>query len=219
MDAIWILDNTGTRPNQQKNGVGAPLIQVVIFPVQSASLNYTTFQIHSNFYKQNRGKSALYGLSVVIYVAEGNVHSCMRHTSRLLNNLKGDIFFNAISNSQTLFYCACIAWAEELGWVKDFLLLTTPKNIISTVRLIVSIFLMKHTGKRKVFVNMGGYSFVLISMFIYLHKWPNNVCSLSHYSHIMYVVIYIYIYIYIYNKMPYRRGTFNLIRSTRIIKS
>lgn len=57
---VWVRSkhvvNTGTRPNQQKNGVGAPLIQVVLFfPVQSPSFNYTTFQICSNFYKQNGG--------------------------------------------------------------------------------------------------------------------------------------------------------------------
>lgn len=141
--------------------------------------------------KRGWGGGALEGLSVVIYVAEGNVHSCcMRHTSRLLNNRKGDVFFNAISNSQILLCGACIVWTEKLGRVKKKKL-TTPKNIISTVRPILFIFHIKHTSKRKVFVNMGGYSFVLISMFIYLHKWPNNVCSLSHYSHMMYVVIYI----------------------------
>lgn len=162
---------------------------------KSIILLQTFPQTSKRWQKQEAGKAACV---CVVYVAEGNVHSCcMRRT--MLNNLKGDIFFNVMANSQFVLCGACIVWTEKLGRV------TTPRTPFR-------LYGPHETYKQKEGVNMRHYPIVLISMFIYLQKWPNNVCSLSQHNHIIYMVIYKYIYKL---TMPYRRGTFNLIISTR----
>lgn len=51
------LGGPGTQPNQQKNGVGAPLIQVVIFPVYHRTTQL--FKCAQTFTNKTGGKAAL----------------------------------------------------------------------------------------------------------------------------------------------------------------